>query len=130
MGEPKKPISGWQYAFRLDCAANGCAKPHRDDGRIFDIGSQPPHHQEINEHAATVVRRRIGAWEVVKARSPCAGTTSHGKPCRRLSDGDSAYCFAHDPEKESEREMQALLMSKSAKRRAKRRPTWKELSDD
>lgn len=65
-----------EYGRRIDCALNGCAEPHRDDGEVYSYsdniwwnmhedGVKPGDRITINNHAAVIVQRTVtyGEWQ-------------------------------------------------------------------
>ena len=57
------PNKGYvEWALRLDCAKEGCDPPHSDNGLIAFKGPDKPRRRTINNHAATLVSRRILPW--------------------------------------------------------------------
>ena len=48
-----------EYALRVDCERNGCAKPHGDDGFILPRGIESEAIERVNGHAVTFVVRDV-----------------------------------------------------------------------
>lgn len=65
-----------EYGRRIDCALNGCPKPHTDDGDVCSYadnvwsamygrqGVKPGDRVTVNNHAAVIVARTVtyGEW--------------------------------------------------------------------
>lgn len=60
------------YGVRIDCARNGCEKPHGDDGMVLPRGDQEPVIESVNGHAVTAVVRTVtySTWRDVLSNPP------------------------------------------------------------
>lgn len=47
------------YGLRIDCAKNGCAEPHGEDGEVLPRGRSLPVTEWVNGHAVSPVERTV-----------------------------------------------------------------------
>ena len=73
MSEPNKITRVYEYGKWIDCAKNGCATPHRDNGVVTSVnpGDVPGKEEDavVNGHACRWVRRWVdtGPWLPVRS---------------------------------------------------------------